>query len=947
MDYCTVGLHTEIPWRKWTEFDVASIKVKREHLYDFDATSMETDDHYAYGRVGNYHDGDPWSYHTLFKPKPYTNFSSVDGADVLMTLGAWYTISKETINWSGMSRLSPDLYVLGEPTNGGIDYAKVTSATYDGINAWEHNGGGAPPRLDYSYGVNLRSCTQPPADPCDYCGLGPPPTAGCAYISEDHHSGYQFLLNMFSGAVKAYNWQTKFFTNGCILSNHRWYEDAGNWGFPVNGEHAIYSSGIEKLKVYYFNPVVNSISPAIYPTTGTDFEINGLGFALDDAWLNAYEWGTSNWKDHVWQIEFIGKQGQGTYTITTPVFPSLNWTITNTKITIPVAEMPNLPKGTYEIKLTKKNQPAIIPDAEAYAGDWRSYDSGEMYEGKRLQLWVDDDGGNSPELPDDPVIYSKWKWKSPTGEVDAWYAPIDVKCTDIFYDGRLLSLSPITRGISGSTGLYVSTEVTAILANTDMDISTKLAEYTLKNQVVQFWHGWQSEPEVWKEDLFKGYVYDYALEGDRFIVKLKDIFTKWFEKSIPEYTINLEDYPNAKENAVNQLMPEVLGYASYTTGEAPGAVEALCVDTTTYKYLASRGSLKEVVEVYADGTAIDSGVYTISYEDGGRTFITFDNDQGEKKITFNAKGYMHVDMNSANGYIQNPAYIILFVLGFIIGVPYEDIDIQSFVDLATLAENMSAEETGFFVLQYEKSAEQALAELLFTIGSYGYFKRDGKFAVLRKDISNFATEIMVFSQIDTIDNPRRSYNFTKFVNRIKGWWNKVVTANIFQSSTTEEHQSSIDFFEATVDNSKFELPWTTGEGVVNNRVNEELYRKAYGPWSVEFSLPINWLGKLDLLDNFRLQDPYGVSLTGAGEAGRYCFVDLTTIDAFGGSINIVAMDLAWILSQYCILGDETGIASNWNAVTFAQRMYCYLCDEITNEFADGMPGKILIDENII
>jgi hypothetical protein len=677
--------------------------------------------------------------------------------------------------------------------------------------------------------------------------------------------------------------------------------------------------------------------------TGDDFIMYGKGFQIPEASLDMYGAPAVAWNEVIEKVEFIGLQGQGTFEVV-----GVNMTYDNDTVTIDSSDMPSLTDGTYEIKITKWND--IFGSGVkyyAYAGDYRCYDSGELYEGKRFILCVGEACGSDDDDGEDPIIYTKWKWKSPTGEIDAWYAPIDVRCTDIFYDGRLLSVSPITRGVSGSTGLYVSTEVSAELANTDMDISTKLAEYTLRNQVVQFWYGWQSEPEGWKEDLFKGYVYDYNLDGDVFRVKLKDVFTKWFEKSIPEYTITIEEFPNAKENAVNQLMPEVLGYASYTTGEAPGAVEALCVDTTTYKYLASRGSLKEVMEVYGDGTEISSSNYTVSYEDGGRTYITFDSDQEEKKITFNAKGYMHSDMNSSNGYVQNPAYIILFVLGFIIGVPYQDIDIQSFTELAEMAEDMGAEETGFFVLQYEKTAEQALAELLFTIGTYGYFRRDGRFTVLRKDISNFATDTTVFSQIDTIDNPKRGYNFTKFVNRIKAWWNWVASANLFQSSKTEKHQASIDFFEATVDDSKFNLPWTISEGVVNNRISEELYRKSYGPWTVEFSLPINWIGRLDLLDNFKLQDPYGVSLTGSGESGRYCYVDLTTIDVLGDSIHIIAKDLAWILSQYCILGDENSIANNWSGVTFEQRMYCYLCNEATDTFADGMPGKILIDENII
>ena len=84
------------------------------------------------------------------------------------------------------------------------------------------------------------------------------------------------------------------------------------------------------------------------------------------------------------------------------------------------------------------------------------------------------------------------------------------------------------------------------------------------------------------------------------------------------------------------------------------------VDTITYKYIAAYGSLKAITEVYSDGTLVDSANYTVSYDDGGRTYITFNSDQEDKKVTFNARGYMYTGMNSTNGHVENPAYVILF-----------------------------------------------------------------------------------------------------------------------------------------------------------------------------------------------------------------------------------------------------------------------------------------------
>jgi len=56
---------------------------------------------------------------------------------------------------------------------------------------------------------------------------------------------------------------------------------------------------------------------------------------------------------------------------------------------------------------------------------------------------------------------------------------------------------------------------------------------------------------------------------------------------------------------------------------------------------------------------------------------------------------------------------------------------------------------------------------------------------------------------------------------------------------------------------------------------------------------------------------------------------------------ITAIDMRWLLTQYCVLGDEDILAGNWgDPASTEDRMYCYVADEITEEFADGEPGKM-------
>ena len=41
------------------------------------------------------------------------------------------------------------------------------------------------------------------------------------------------------------------------------------------------------------------------------------------------------------------------------------------------------------------------------------------------------------------------------------------------------------------------------------------------------------------------------------------------------------------------------------------------------------------------------------------------------------------------------------------------------------------------------------------------------------------------------------------------------------------------------------------------------------------------------------------------------------------------------------------MADNWDIATEEDKMFGYLCDEVTDEFADGDPGKQLCDENLL
>jgi len=143
----------------------------------------------------------------------------------------------------------------------------------------------------------------------------------------------------------------------------------------------------------------------------------------------------------------------------------------------------------------------------------------------------------------------------------------------------------------------------------------------------------------------------------------------------------------------------------------------------------------------------------------------------------------------------------------------------------------------------------------------------------------------------------------------------------------------------------WDMPWTDSALLIDYRIVEEFLKRRFGNFKVKFSIPINWIEQFDLFTNFRLQEPFGLDGLGRGEYGRYYYVESLTYDFQGQKIDVVGVDLQYILRQCVILGDCGSIPRYWEDATNEHRMYAYLCacgSGDGEEFpSDGEPCKVL------
>ena len=579
----------------------------------------------------------------------------------------------------------------------------------------------------------------------------------------------------------------------------------------LNGEYLYHLGYMISLKIFFLNPIVNSIDRLWAPTAGgVAVVLTGLGFKNANSELN--EGGPTNpgshaagWEDNVLSIGFVGLQGQGTTTLTRT---GGDFTVdSNTQITIPANKFPALGAGSYSIYIIKRNYGGIS-DPTGYAGDWACDSNGEVYASTRIAFFISDTYVDRPfRTRKAPILLSDWhlKDRSDGSEVMKYYSMDTIRCPDRVYKGNLSTISSIPRGFEDKTGLFKVSDLTLDLANNDLEFSKLMAGNTiLKNQIVKLYQTYPDEPFGWRSHIISLIIDDYFFDDDVFKVKLKDISQKYFRVSVPRATCQAEykvgdsefTYPNIHPDSIGAFIPEVLGLCSLTSGEFKGQIEALCIDTTTFKYVAANGALKEITEVYSDDpVAVDSGDYTITREEDGRTYITFDADQGDKKVTYNGKGYIYGGLNSDNGYVQNPAYILLYFFLIILEIPPTLIDFASFVSAATVFDNMGEAEAGKLILQDEQNPMDVAQDLMS--GAKCYPRKDGRLALGFKDISNYATNAgatapVIFRQLDIVGKFNRNYNTRDAITEINAEYDYAPTWDLFKSNVTQKGDVTID-----------------------------------------------------------------------------------------------------------------------------------------------------------
>jgi len=908
-----------IPFREFTAIDIYTLYAHDLDSHNFNVAIDWDLRQYRYGKFGEtcLTAATNYEYWVAIMRVLNAGFADAEGLDHVAQFHLRFIMALE--DNTGVVTCSPKCNACESPETW---TQNVVSRFYDGANHWSSYGanGLAPPQIGTSQSTSVDWVDMPTASfgaqSMDwYCAV----YWGATYIGEGMKS------NVYRNGLGFY-----MFTAG--------YDAA-----LIGGDKCLFNVFPQFVRVYYFNPVVNSLSTYRVRTGGGDpLVLTGAGFDIADAEFTAHGNGVvvgGGFDSDVAKIRFVGQQGQGT----TEILAVIDFTVdSDSQITIPA--MPNLAAGSYTVELSKNMNG--LAEFYTFAGDWSIDSDGRVTESQRIVLFVGE--FSDPDFPRTPVILTDWKFRDPLGNIiDKRYAEIDVRATNYFWEGRILQMDALTRSVDDLTGMYNVSDMNITLANNDKEFSKLLAQYILKNQIVGIYQLWGNVAAEQRDYILRMIVHDHDLIGDKLVVYLKDITDKFFATRDPALILTADEYPNIHASAIGKAAPHALGINEFSDSDIPGAIEARYVDTVNYKYLAAIGSLASVYNVYSDGVLQSEGAgndYVISYADGGRTYIVFNLDQAEAKITFDCAGYIYSDwqLNSGDICVVNPAYVLLFYLTFIRKIPVDFLDFDSFHVLANQFENSNHGDVGRFIIQEETDAMNNVREMLMTFGVKMFPARSGKLTVVKKDETNIATDIHIFEQFHAKSASTRKFGLTDIVNFARSKFDYYPTASQYVGAKDESVEQSIENFGVQIESdSPFEFKWTNSESLVFLRLSEILRQRAYGYKTIDITIEFDWIDRLDITNNFKYQNPFGLDAAGDGEKGRYYYADQITYNWHEKTMTIHAIDLQWLVAQYFILGNRSALADLWSSASEEMRIYGYLCDRASGAFSTGDPGKRL------
>ena len=355
--------------------------------------------------------------------------------------------------------------------------------------------------------------------------------------------------------------------------------------------------------------------------------------------------------------------------------------------------------------------------------------------------------------------------------------------TDRMYEARVLSWGGISVGVDESENVLDFGSVALELDDSDQAI-TRLLEgpdrHAVRGAAAVIRLASPSVPSTDWLTLYSGRIETYGQPSPlRWSITLAPQSLPLLGTSVPADKITRATWPRAPLESIDKATPIIYGKHSSASGSNAGAVPAILVDQSGFRYLLAAGSLLAVDKVYADGISVAAAGYSVTTPTvNGRTYtlIDFTADQGDAVITADVRGY-YVTGDEGPALISSPSMILWhFLTNWVYGtyragawLDYSSmpIDVDGTFGAYVLFWSLRGSQGSLYVGTRRRGID-VLNDQLISHEAKAYWSLDGKVAYAIEDFTAWAYVTDAILREDEVNGLDVSYPVSGLVDSLTG-----------------------------------------------------------------------------------------------------------------------------------------------------------------------------------
>lgn len=509
-----------------------------------------------------------------------------------------------------------------------------------------------------------------------------------------------------------------------------------------------------------------------------------------------------------------------------------------------------------------------------------------------------------------------------------YYAKTSVRFVDRYYEGRILVVSSVRRSLQQNLGLFESSVVDVLLADTDRELINLSSTSQFKGVRARLRLGELRLPLGAYETIFEGTIDDFGADNFAFRIVIRDRISTIPPKPVTGF-VDVEDFPNAFPEHKGKPLPICYGTHSVTETEDPndyrnrGAWPTVFVNVSSSErvFLIAAHAVKEINEVYAFVESKGSQLLTLTTDyvpytaaplngqtmafikltSSGFTKLT-DTNGRFGALTCNVAGKESIGDGSGS-LLSNPIDVLKDLLANYLGSP--EINTAMFDDASTVAHARGYVVQGGYT--EEKETEEVIKELCDSFQIRIFPDRNGKIACsIFQPISPLVNGLTVRDQWEIIrgsfqldfESDVQGAEDTQIINTVDYKYQFHWAREFYRGSGNRESLESIATYGAK--KLVLALPWagdsTTAEDVARRMV--QLYENPIA--NIRVKVPMKGMA-LEITD---IASVTHSDAPNSGYEGRAFELMSHIFNPDNFTVDLTAKDVGSIISRSFFLDDE-------------------------------------------